>query len=100
MIICVFKFSPPSPPTLGGTVLCVWLLKSPSIGGFRGQKSQSMTVPSIEAKRRQVEGIEFAGLVYGHQIEVSIGDCIYGLELIAKLGTPEEFINRVEYLPF
>ena len=53
----------------------------------------------IEANRRQVEGIEFAGLVYGHQVEVSIGDCIYGLELIAKLGTPEEFINRVEYLP-
>ena len=53
----------------------------------------------IEANRRQVEGIEFVGLVYGHQVEVSIGDCIYGLELIAKLGTPEEFINRVEYLP-
>jgi len=54
----------------------------------------------IEANRRQVEGIEFAGVVYGHQSEVSIGDCIYGLELIAKLGTPEEFVNRVEYLPF
>ena len=53
----------------------------------------------IEANRRQVEGIEFGGLVYGHQVEVSIGDCIYGLELIAKLGMPEEFINRVEYLP-
>ena len=47
VIICVFKFSPSSPPTLGGTVLCVRLSKSPSIGGFRGQKSQSMTVPSI-----------------------------------------------------
>jgi hypothetical protein len=32
---------------LGGTVLYLWVSKSPSIGGFRGRKSQSMTVPSI-----------------------------------------------------
>jgi hypothetical protein len=32
---------------LGGTVLYLWVSKSPRIGGFRGQKSQFMTVPSI-----------------------------------------------------
>ena len=43
----------------------------------------------IEASRRQTEGIEFIG----------IGDCIRDLELIAKLGKSEEFINIIQYLP-
>ncbi|BBH41121.1 hypothetical protein myaer102_37130 [Microcystis viridis NIES-102] len=53
----------------------------------------------IEASRRQTEGIEFIGVVYGHQLIVSIGDCIRDLELIAKLGKSEEFINIIQYLP-
>ncbi|BCU11213.1 MULTISPECIES: DUF5615 family PIN-like protein [Microcystis] len=53
----------------------------------------------IEASRRQTEGIEFIGVVYGHQLMVSIGDCIRDLELIAKLGKSEEFINIIQYLP-
>ena len=40
----------------------------------------------------------FAGVVYAHQLMVSIGDCIRDLELIAKLGNPEEFVNRIQYL--
>jgi PAS domain S-box-containing protein len=42
-----FLVQPPSPPSFGGTVLYLWVSKSPSIGGFWGRKSQSMTVPSI-----------------------------------------------------
>lgn len=52
-----------------------------------------------EASRRQIEGVSFAGVVYAHQDHVSIGDCIMGLELIAVIGEPEEFSDRVEYLP-
>lgn len=36
-----------------------------------------------------IEAIEFIG----------IGDCIRDLELIAKLGKSEEFINIRQYLP-
>ncbi len=53
----------------------------------------------IEADRRQAEGISFAGVIYAHQQLVSIGDCIRDLELIAKAGNPEEFVNSVQYLP-
>lgn len=52
-----------------------------------------------EANRRQQEGIPFAGLVYAHQLHVSIGICILGLELITKVATPEGLADRVEYLP-
>ncbi|MDJ0900444.1 MAG: DUF5615 family PIN-like protein [Xenococcus sp. MO_188.B8] len=53
----------------------------------------------IEANRRQAKGINFLGIIYAHQQKVNIGDCIRDLELIAKLGEPEEFTNRVQYLP-
>ena len=52
-----------------------------------------------EATRRQRQGIPFAGVVYGHQLGVTIGTCIHDLELVAKAATPEDLVNRVEYLP-
>lgn len=53
----------------------------------------------IEANRRQAEGISFIGIVYGHKLMISIGDCIRDLEIIAQIGTIEEFQNRVQFLP-
>lgn len=53
----------------------------------------------VEAKYRQTEGISFAGVVYAHQLRITIGRCIQDLELIAKASELEEMINRVEYLP-
>lgn len=52
-----------------------------------------------EAKRRQVEGVQFTGVIYAHQMRITIGQCVQELELIAKLAEPEELANRVEYLP-
>ena len=52
-----------------------------------------------EAKHRQAEGISFPGVVYARQLRVSIGDCVRDLEIIAKVGSPEDFTNRVQYLP-
>lgn len=53
----------------------------------------------VEGVRYQSEGIAFPGVVYARQTVVSIGVCIRDLELIAQLGTAEEFVNRVQYLP-
>jgi len=53
----------------------------------------------VEAKLCQRQGISFLGVVYGHQLLVQIGDCVRDLELIAKLGKPREFANRVQFLP-
>lgn len=52
-----------------------------------------------EAAKRQREGIPFRGVIYAHQLRVSIGICIHDLEVIAKAGEPEDLINRVQFLP-
>ncbi len=52
-----------------------------------------------EATRRQRGGIPFAGVVYAHQLFVTIGRCINDLELIAEVGTTEDLANRVQFLP-
>jgi predicted nuclease of predicted toxin-antitoxin system len=53
----------------------------------------------IEARRRQETSEPFAGVVYAHQLNVTIGQCVADLELIAKVYEPEDMANRVEYLP-
>jgi uncharacterized protein with PIN domain len=52
-----------------------------------------------EATRRQRAEEHFSGIVYAHQLEVRIGECVSNLEIIAKDSEPEEWIGRVEYLP-
>jgi hypothetical protein len=52
-----------------------------------------------EAKRRQVEGILFSGVIYAHQLRVTIGVCVRELEVIAKTADSHDLANRVEYLP-
>jgi len=52
-----------------------------------------------EAKRRQRSGEMFVGVIYAHQLNLTIGQCIADLELIAQASEPAEWINRTEYLP-
>ena len=53
----------------------------------------------LEATRRQRSGESFAGLVYAHQLNVTIGECVRDLELIGVAADPDDLRNRVEYLP-
>jgi predicted nuclease of predicted toxin-antitoxin system len=52
-----------------------------------------------EASSRQRMGGNFVGVVYAHQIRVTVRQCVEDLELIAKAGQPAEWISRVEHLP-
>jgi len=51
------------------------------------------------ANSRQQEEVNFSGVIYAHQQNVTFGDCIRDLEIIAKLSEPEDLVNRVQYLP-
>lgn len=53
----------------------------------------------IEGASRQRAGKFFRGIVYAHQIHVSIGRCVQDLEILAKAGTENEFDNQVIHLP-
>lgn len=52
-----------------------------------------------EAKHRQVSGIRFAGLIYTHQLWVTIGGCIRDLEIVAGAMSPDELTGTVVFLP-
>ena len=52
-----------------------------------------------EAARRHDQSIPFAGIIFIAPLDVTIGRAVADLELCAKACKPEEWINRVEYLP-
>jgi Domain of unknown function (DUF5615) len=52
-----------------------------------------------EATRRQREGIPFYGIVFAHQLRVSIGRCVEDLDFIAKVADPVDLMDQVVFLP-
>lgn len=52
-----------------------------------------------EGARRRREHREFSGLIYAHQLRVTIGRMVEDLELIATATSKEEWYGRIEYLP-
>jgi len=53
----------------------------------------------VETARRQREGLAFAGVIYGHQRRVAVGQCIRDLEFLCVVGELGDFANQVIYLP-
>ena len=74
--------------------MCKVKLRPPGdTGKFRnGFVSKVRTDPEgfqdllVEATSRKASGRSFAGVVYAHQLRVTIGGCIHDLEIIAKAG--------------
>jgi predicted nuclease of predicted toxin-antitoxin system len=52
-----------------------------------------------EAAIRQKNGILFQGVIYAHQLRISIGACVNDLEIIVKAAEPDELVNSVIFLP-
>ena len=52
-----------------------------------------------EATRRQRLGIRFGGVIYTHQLEVTLGRFIDDLELICAAGGEAYMLDRVEWIP-
>jgi hypothetical protein len=52
-----------------------------------------------EAARRQQTGEAFAGVIYVHQLALSLGKRINDLEIVAKVYDPVDLANQVLYLP-
>ncbi|RJP23330.1 MAG: hypothetical protein C4527_20485 [Candidatus Omnitrophota bacterium] len=53
----------------------------------------------VETVHRQRSGINFVGIVYAHQLRVSIGRCIQDLEIIAKASELDDMLNEIIFLP-
>jgi hypothetical protein len=52
-----------------------------------------------ESNDRQRSGDTFAGVIYAHQLNITVGRCIDELELIARVTELDEWQNNVVYLP-
>jgi hypothetical protein len=52
-----------------------------------------------EAAARQRGNVSFAGVIYAHQLRVTIGRCVRDLELLASCGEPPNLANHVLPLP-
>jgi len=44
-------------------------------------------------------GKPFSGVIYAHQLRVTIGVCVQDLEIIAKSADENDMENQVIYLP-
>lgn len=53
-----------------------------------------------EATARQQKGQRFAGVIYAHQLRISIGRFVHDLELIANASESADLADAVIYLPF
>ncbi|MFN6333441.1 MAG: DUF5615 family PIN-like protein [Planctomyces sp.] len=53
----------------------------------------------VEATRRQNLDVPFFGVVYAHQLRISIGQAVEDLMLMAEVLSDEDLRNRVEFLP-
>jgi hypothetical protein len=45
-------------------------------------------------------GREFAGLIYAHELNISIGQAVLDLELVPKVFDPADMRNRIEFIPY
>ena len=52
-----------------------------------------------EAAVRQRTNRAFAGVIYAHQLNATIGQCVEDLDLIAKACDPRDLAGQVTYIP-
>lgn len=52
-----------------------------------------------EATMRQSEFIPFAGVIYAHQLRITVGQAVRDLSIIAEIYEPDDIANRIEFLP-
>lgn len=47
----------------------------------------------------QAKGRAFTGIIYAHQLTITIGQAVRDLELMAQVFIAVDMVNRVEYIP-
>jgi hypothetical protein len=52
-----------------------------------------------EATQRQRLGQAFHGVIYAHQLRISVGDCVRDLELVATAAEPSDMTGQTLFLP-
>ena len=87
-------FFAPDQALSGDCQTCRFVLGLPSAELQRVLFTQDDDLLS-EAANRIRENVCFYGVIYTHQLRVSIGTCVNELEIIAQAGETEDNIGRV-----
>jgi hypothetical protein len=74
----------------------VLLLRASALGRVMVSQDQDMLA---HASRLIGTGVEFAGLIYAHQLHITIGQFVDDLELLCLVEDPPYMRNRIEWLP-
>jgi hypothetical protein len=53
----------------------------------------------VLGRAAQSSGVKFSGIIYAHQLHVTIGQAVRDLELICQSLTPDEIRSQVYFLP-
>ena len=53
----------------------------------------------MHANHRLKSGSPFSGVIYGHQLTLTIGTAVGDLQLVAQTTTAAEFMSQVLFLP-
>jgi predicted nuclease of predicted toxin-antitoxin system len=53
----------------------------------------------VECANRLVNSVPFSGVIYAHQMKMTIGKCVRDLEVITKVYEPGDVVARIEHLP-
>ncbi len=51
------------------------------------------------ARQHQSDGHPFSGLIFGHQLKTTIGQCVEDLELISNCSNAEELRSQIQFIP-
>jgi hypothetical protein len=72
------------------------LLRATALGRTMVSQDRDMLA---HASRFMDGGVEFAGLIYAHQLNIAIGRFIDDLELLCLVEDPPYMRNRIEWFP-
>ncbi|MFN8500018.1 MAG: DUF5615 family PIN-like protein [Anaerolineae bacterium] len=53
----------------------------------------------VIAHARLETGVEFAGLIYAHQLNITVGRAVRDLEMLATLLDTADLRNQIEFIP-
>ncbi len=72
------------------------LQRATQLGRILVSQDVDLLVIAVDCQRRD---IEFAGLIFGRQVQLTVGQAIRDLELIACVLTAAEMRNNVVHIP-
>ena len=72
------------------------LLRATTLGRTMVSQDRDMLA---HASRFMAGGVEFAGLIYAHQLNITIGQFVEDLELLCLVEDPPYIRNRIEWFP-